>query len=411
MFSTSTHLLLNSEYSLESELTMKKSVLMIFMTMLTAVLLLLEACSGKPNNEVKSQTYHQITQDEARQMMEKDDGHILVDVRRQDEYDAGHIPGAILIPNESIGTDQPKELPDLEQIILIYCRSGNRSKQASQKLADMGYTNIYEFGGIIDWEGDVVTSEQEEDSSSTQQETDENITEKDSRSENADLSVSGEEALETDKDSDQEKKPSAKLLYMGHASIRITTSEGKVIYIDPYAGDGYDPAADLILVTHAHRDHNVVDKVTNRSQYCRVITWKEALAGSEHQTFDFGYVRVEAVEAGYNDNHSKDECVGYVLTFSDGVSVYVSGDTSKTEQMPQLAEKNIDYAFFCCDGVYNMDLKEAAECAALVQAKHNIPYHVIPAANGVFFDRERAEQFPSENLLIIDEGEEIELVK
>ena len=103
--------------------------------------------------------YLQIDQDTAKQMMAADDGHVIVDVRRQDEYDAGHIPGAILIPNESIETERPKELPDLNQIILIYCRSGNRSKQASQKLADMGYTNIYEFGGIIDWTGAVITSE------------------------------------------------------------------------------------------------------------------------------------------------------------------------------------------------------------------------------------------------------------
>ena len=134
---------------------MKKSVLMIFMTMLTAVLLLLQACSGKPNNEVKSQTYHQITQDEAGKMMEKDDGHIVVDVRRQDEYDAGHIPGAILIPNESIGADQPEELPDPDQIILIYCRSGNRSKQAAAKLVKLGYTDIVEFGGIMDYHGEL----------------------------------------------------------------------------------------------------------------------------------------------------------------------------------------------------------------------------------------------------------------
>lgn len=88
--------------------------------------------------------------------MAKDDGHIIVDVRRQDEYDAGHIPGAILIPNESIEKDRPKELPDLDQIILIYCRSGRRSKEASEKLANMGYTNIYEFGGIITWPGETV---------------------------------------------------------------------------------------------------------------------------------------------------------------------------------------------------------------------------------------------------------------
>ena len=90
-------------------------------------------------------------------MMELDDGHVIVDVRREDEYAKGHIPGAILIPNESIGTEQPSELPDLDQIILVYCRSGRRSKEASQKLADIGYKNVYEFGGIIDWTGEIVT--------------------------------------------------------------------------------------------------------------------------------------------------------------------------------------------------------------------------------------------------------------
>ena len=100
-------------------------------------------------------TYVQIDQEKAKAMMTVDDGHVIVDVRRQDEYDAGHIPGAILIPNETISTTQPETLPDKEQIILIYCRSGNRSKQAAQKLADMGYTNVYEFGGIIDWTGEI----------------------------------------------------------------------------------------------------------------------------------------------------------------------------------------------------------------------------------------------------------------
>ena len=99
-------------------------------------------------------SYHQISQAEAKEMMKKDDGHVIVDVRRQDEYDTGHIPGAILIPNESIGTEKPQELPDLNQIILVYCRSGSRSRQAAQKLADMGYTNVYEFGGIMNWTGE-----------------------------------------------------------------------------------------------------------------------------------------------------------------------------------------------------------------------------------------------------------------
>lgn len=201
-----------------------------------------------------------------------------------------------------------------------------------------------------------------------------------------------------------------KLLYMGQASIRITTAQGKTIYIDPYAGDGYAPAADLILVTHSHYDHNGVDKVVNRNADCRVITRKEALADGTHQTFDLGYAKVEAVEAGYNRWHDVKECVGYIITLSDGISAYVSGDTSKTEQMPSLAEKQIDYAFFCCDGVFNMDLDEAADCAALVGAKHNVPYHVL-AKDGVYFDRTRAEQFDAPNRLIIDEGEEITLIK
>ncbi len=121
---------------------------------LLAALLCLTGCSAE-----EKMTYRQISQEEAKQMMARNDGHIIVDVRRQDEYDTGHIPGAILIPNESIGTEQPEQLPDKDQIILIYCRSGRRSKEAAQKLADMGYTNIYEFGGIIDWTGEIVTEE------------------------------------------------------------------------------------------------------------------------------------------------------------------------------------------------------------------------------------------------------------
>ena len=85
------------------------------------------------------------------------DGHVVGDVRRVVESAEGHIPGAICIPNESIIDTPPAELPDLDQIILIYCRSGRRSKEAAQKLYDMGYTNVYEFGGIIDWTGEIVT--------------------------------------------------------------------------------------------------------------------------------------------------------------------------------------------------------------------------------------------------------------
>lgn len=128
-----------------------------FLALALVLVLCLTGCNAGISKESATTVmtgYKQISQDEAKAMMVRDDGHIIVDVRRQDEYDAGHIPGAILIPNESIDRERPKELPDLDQIILVYCRSGRRSKEASEKLAKMGYTNIYEFGGIITWPGE-----------------------------------------------------------------------------------------------------------------------------------------------------------------------------------------------------------------------------------------------------------------
>ena len=133
---------------------MKRIVLL-----LSASLLLLAGCgTGKQEEETgkAAGTYRQISQEEAQRIMEREEGYVIVDVRREDEFLSGHIPGAILIPNEQIGTQRPKELQDPDQIILIYCRSGNRSKQASQKLANMGYTNICEFGGINTWPGEIV---------------------------------------------------------------------------------------------------------------------------------------------------------------------------------------------------------------------------------------------------------------
>ena len=220
----------------------------------------------------------------------------------------------------------------------------------------------------------------------------------------------GREGDEKNKEENQMNSARTKLLYMGQASVRFTTPEGKVIYVDPFAGDGYKPAADLILITHGHFDHNAVDKIENRNPDCKTITWKEALKDGKLQTFKLDYAEIEAVEAGYNKNHNVKECVGYILTFSDGVKVYLSGDTSKTKQMPSLADKKIDYAFYCCDGTYNMDVDEAAECAKIVGAKRNVPYHV-GGKRGTFFDRSRAEKFNAPNRLIVDAGREIELVK
>ena len=99
-------------------------------------------------------SYRQVGMDEAVVMMEEESDYIILDVRTAEEYGERHIPGAVNIPNESIGTREIPELPDKEQLIFVYCRSGNRSKQASGKLAALGYTNIVEFGGINDWPGE-----------------------------------------------------------------------------------------------------------------------------------------------------------------------------------------------------------------------------------------------------------------
>ena len=199
---------------------------------------------------------------------------------------------------------------------------------------------------------------------------------------------------------------SHRLLYQGHGSFRIVTAEGKVIYVDPYAGEGYDLPADLILMTHGHQDHTKEQLIKNRNEGCRTITWKEGLKNGVYSTFDLGYATVEAVQAGNNRNHNIRECVGWVITLSGGVSVYATGDTSTTEQMAELAGRDIHYALFVCDGKYNMDLDEAAACAKLVGARHSIPYHMAP---GALFDRERAEQFDAPNRLIVAAGEEITL--
>ena len=115
--------------------------------------LMFAGCAGTSNNHTN--TYRSITMDEAVAMMAEEQGYIILDVRRPDEFVAGHIPNAINVPNETIGTDEIPELPNKDQLIMVYCRSGRRSKEASEKLVKLGYTNIVEFGGILDWKGEI----------------------------------------------------------------------------------------------------------------------------------------------------------------------------------------------------------------------------------------------------------------
>lgn len=120
----------------------------LFILLLAAAIF---AACGQTEKIVKESVYMNITAEEAKVLMESETGYIILDVREQDEYDVGHIPGAILIPYTRIEEEASEKLTDKDQLILVYCRSGRRSKIAADALVELGYTNIREFGGILDW--------------------------------------------------------------------------------------------------------------------------------------------------------------------------------------------------------------------------------------------------------------------
>lgn len=120
----------------------------LVLTLLAAALFV--AC-GQAEKKTQEAEYMNITAEEAKRIMDDTEGYLILDVRAQEEYDEGHIPGAVVIPHTEVEARAEAELPDKEQVILVYCRSGRRSKLAAQALADLGYTNVKEFGGILDW--------------------------------------------------------------------------------------------------------------------------------------------------------------------------------------------------------------------------------------------------------------------
>ncbi len=195
----------------------------------------------------------------------------------------------------------------------------------------------------------------------------------------------------------------AKLFYQGHGSLRIITNDGVVIYVDPYLGEGYDIPADLVLCSHAHHDHTRVELIMLKDDGVVLNGW-DMTDGKRYDTYEGKGVKITAVPA-CNKNHPIDKCVGFVIEV-DGVKVYLSCDTSKTEHMQTLANMCIDYAFFCCDGIYNMTAEEASECAAVVKARHNVPYHTYPEN---LFSEEVAKRFIASGKLTVRPSEEIEL--
>ena len=195
----------------------------------------------------------------------------------------------------------------------------------------------------------------------------------------------------------------ASLLYQGHGSVRIQSSSGTVVYIDPYVGEGYDKEADLILVTHEHRDHNQIGLVKQTDKTV-ILRSKDMIVDGKYQIKKIADIEIEAVPT-YNKNHKVTECVGYIVTV-DGKKCYFAGDTSTTDAMPGFKERKLDYAFLCMDGKYNMGPEEATECAKMIGAKHSVPYHMAP---GKLFDEETAKKLKVDSLLIVPAGTEINL--
>lgn len=191
----------------------------------------------------------------------------------------------------------------------------------------------------------------------------------------------------------------AEILFQGHGSFRLISKDGIVVYIDPYAGEGYDKEADLILVTHQHSDHNQVQLVSQKKD-CIVIDNSNALQNEQYQTFQIKGINIRAV-AAYNQNHKKEDCVGYIVTVDEN-KIYFLGDTSYIEEMQELKKESLDVAFYPMDGIYNMNPAQASECADKIGAKISVPVHMLP---GKLFDEKRAKMFHAKTAYILPAGE------
>ena len=189
---------------------------------------------------------------------------------------------------------------------------------------------------------------------------------------------------------------------LGHASVKIWTSGGKVIYIDPSAGTDYADSADVVLITHQHADHNNLSLVKRKAS-CTVITNAQAFKGNTYQSFIIEDLKLDAV-AAYNSNHPKGTGVGYVLEFN-GIRLYHAGDTGKIDEMADLAARNLTYALLPMDGIFNMSPEAAMEADSLIKPRYCIPFHTSPGG----YSEAIVARFTADNKLVVKPGESIEL--
>jgi L-ascorbate metabolism protein UlaG (beta-lactamase superfamily) len=195
----------------------------------------------------------------------------------------------------------------------------------------------------------------------------------------------------------------AKLFYQGHSSFRITTNEGIVIFIDPFAGVGYQTPADLVLITHEHYDHNDISKITMKPSTI-VIRSRDALQGGVYRPFEEDGIQIQSVPA-YNAHHDRRECVGYVLSF-DGLKLYHAGDTDFIPEMKELTALHLDYALLPIDGFYTMTPEAASQAAELIKPKHLIPMHMKP---GMLWDYHQAMKITAPMAMLMKPNDNIDL--
>lgn len=196
-----------------------------------------------------------------------------------------------------------------------------------------------------------------------------------------------------------------KILFQGNGSLRLTTNENIVIYVDPYKGKGYDVPADIILVTHQHSDHNQIQKVKKKSN-CLIYQNFDAMKNGEYLTKEYKKIRITGFPA-YNSNHKKEECVGFIVE-ADNKKFYFSGDTSKIPEMSNLKKLKIDYAFLPVDGIFNMGINEALECNKIISPRYCTPIHM--SAIGLY-SKIKAKKFNPDNKLILELNKEIDLLE
>ena len=194
------------------------------------------------------------------------------------------------------------------------------------------------------------------------------------------------------------------LKVLGHATARIKTAEGTIIYIDPFQPGDYADSADVVLVSHQHSDHNQVNLV-KRKATCVTITNFEANQNNVYKSFTIGNIKVDAV-AAYSANHQKSACVGYVVEFN-GIKLYHAGDTGNIPEMADLAARNITYALLPMDGIFTMSPEQATQAALAIKASYYVPIHTMPPPDTL--NDAIVARFTVPNKIVVKNGQSIAL--